>query len=98
MTTAANGRGRGTPPIAGHRFGSDSPGLLTRLRRDALQALAAGPFYRHTLIGRVPADLPLRIAQRWPGGAKRGPGIAAGEVGVPGRFGRAPASRWSKPS
>ena len=72
MTTAASGRGRGTPPIAGHHFGSDSPGLLTRLRRDALQALAAGPFYRHTLIGRVPADLRLRIAQRWPGDAKRG--------------------------
>jgi len=98
MTTAASGRGRGTPPIAGHRFGSDSPGLLTRLRRDALQALAAGPFYRHTLIGRVPADLRLRIAQRWPGDAKRGAAIAAGEIELAGEFVRAPAPRWSPPS
>ena len=27
------------------------------MRRDALQALAAGPLYRHTLGGRVPGDL-----------------------------------------
>jgi hypothetical protein len=80
MTTAASGSGKGRPPIPGRGFGSDSPGLLTRLRRDALQALAAGPLYRHTLMGRVPADLRLRIAQRWPGDAKRGAAIAGGEI------------------
>src|SRR5438874_1349791 len=98
MTTAASGRGRGTPPIAGHRFGSDSPGLLTRLRRDALQALAAGPLYRHTLIGRVPADLRLRVGQRWPGDAKRGAAIAGGEIELAGELVRNPSPRWSPPS
>ena len=29
----------------------EMPPLLTRLRRDALRAFAAGPFYRHTLMG-----------------------------------------------
>src|SRR5437660_5106863 len=98
MTTAASGRGRGRPPIAGHRLGPDSPGLLTRLRRDALQALAAGPLYRHTLVGRVPADLRLKIAQRWPGDTKRGAAIAAGEIELAGELVRAPAPRWSPPS
>src|SRR6516162_9293745 len=58
-------------------LGGDAPGLLTRLRRDALQALAARPLYRHTLIGGVPDDLRVRIARRWPGDAKRGAAIAA---------------------
>ena len=74
MTAAATGR-RGEP-VAGRRPAAEAPGLLTRLRRDALQALAAGPLYRHTLIGRVPADLRLRVGQRWPGDAKRGAAIA----------------------
>src|SRR5947209_20561344 len=98
MTAAASGSGKGRPPIAGHRLGSDSPGLLTRLRRDALQALAAGPLYRHTLIGRVPADLRLRIAQRWPGDAKRGAAIAAGEIELAGELARNPSPRWSPPA
>src|SRR5438067_9742285 len=98
MTTAASGSGRGSPPSAGHRLGSDSPGLLTRLRRDTLQALAAGPLYRHTLIGRVPADLRLRIAQRWPGDSKRGAAIAAGEIELAGELVRTPAPRWHPPS
>ena len=96
MTAAAGGKGG--PPIAGPRPGSGSPGLLTRLRRDALQALATGPLYRHTLIGRVPGDLRLRIAQRWPGDAKRGAAIAAGEIELAGELVRAPAPRWSPPS
>jgi len=45
-------------------LGGDAPSLLTRLRRDALQALAARPLYRHTLIGRVPDDLRVRHARR----------------------------------
>src|SRR5438105_15886816 len=96
MTAAASGK-RGDP-IARPHPGADAPGLLTRLRRNTLQALAAGPFYRHTLIGRVPADLRLRIAQRWPGDAKRGAAIAAGEIELAGEFVRAPAPRWSPPS
>src|SRR6201987_1575428 len=98
MTAAASRSGRGRPPIAGRGLGSDSPGLLTRLRRDALQALAAGPLYRHTLLGRVPADLGLRIAQRWPGDAKRGAAIAGGEIELAGELIRAPSPRWSPPS
>src|ERR1700751_1054231 len=94
MTAAASRSGRGRPPIAGRGLGSDSPGLLTRLRRDALQALAAGPLYRHTLIGRVPADLRLRIAQRWPGDAKRGAAIVGGEIELAGEVVRTPSPRW----
>src|SRR5262249_30432060 len=77
---------------------ADPPGLLTRLRRDALQALAAGPFYRHTLFGRVPDDLKLRIGQSWPGGAKRGAAIAGGDVGRARGFVRNPSPRWFPPS
>lgn len=98
MTAAASGGGKGKRTIAGRPPGSDSPGLLTRLRRDALQALAGGPLYRHTLMGRVPADLKLRIAQRWPGDAKRGAAIVGGEIELAGELVRAPAPRWSPPS
>jgi uncharacterized heparinase superfamily protein len=68
------------------------------LRRDALQAFAAGPFYRHTLVGRVPGDLRLRIAQRWPGDAKLGAAIAAGEIELAGELVRTPVPRWFPPS
>ena len=71
---------------------------MTRLRRDALQALAAGPLYRHTLIGRVPEDLKLRIGQRWPGDAKRGSAIADGEIELAGELVRHPSPRWFPPS
>jgi len=98
MTTAASGSGKGRTPISGRRRGPDSPGLLTRLRRDALQALAGGPFYRRTLMGRVPLDLKLRIAQRWPGDAKRGEAIAAGEIELGGELVRTPTPRWSPQS
>jgi uncharacterized heparinase superfamily protein len=98
MTAAASRGGKGGPSNARRRSGADSPGLLTRLRRDALQALAAGPLYRHTLIGRVPGDLKLRIAQRWPGDAKRGAAIIAGEIELAGELVRAPAPRWFPPS
>ena len=76
----------------------DAPGLLRRLRRDALQALAAGPLYRHTLIGRVPGDLRLRIGLRWPGDAKRGAAIAGGEIELGGELIRNPSPRWFPPS
>ncbi|MBV9202975.1 MAG: heparinase II/III family protein [Alphaproteobacteria bacterium] len=71
---------------------------MARLRRNGIQALASGPFYRHALVGRVPADLKLRIAQRWPGDAKLGTAIAAGEIELGGELVRAPAPCWSPPS
>jgi uncharacterized heparinase superfamily protein len=94
--TAASGRGR--EPAIRRPVGAEAPGLLTRLRRDALQALAAGPLYRHTLIGRVPTDLRLRVGQRWPGDAKRGAAIAAGEIELAGELVRNPSPRWYPPS
>jgi uncharacterized heparinase superfamily protein len=95
MTTALSERADGP---RGRRIGADRPGLLMRLRRDVLRALAAGRFYRHTLIGRVPADLGFRIGQRWPGDAKRGAAIASGEIELAGELVRNPSPRWSPPS
>src|ERR1700730_5131077 len=80
------------------RHPGESPGLLTRLRRDDLQALASGRFYHHTLIGRVPAELKLRIGQRWPGDIRRGEAVAAGEIELAGELVRHPAPRWFPPS
>ena len=80
------------------RHPGESPGLLTRLRREALQTLASGRFYHHTLIGRVPAELKLRVGQRWPGDAKRGEAVAAGEIELAGELVRHPAPRWFPPS
>jgi uncharacterized heparinase superfamily protein len=80
------------------RYPGESPGLVTRLRRDALQALASGRFYRHTLIGRVPAELKVRAGQRWPGDAKRGEAVAAGEIELAGELVRHPSPRWFPPS
>src|SRR5260370_8824026 len=97
MTAAASGSGKGRPPIAGHRLGSDAPGLLTRLRRDTLQALPAGPLFRPTLIRRGPAHLQPRIAQRWPGVAKAGPPVAPGGEGPPREALPPPAPRRSPP-
>jgi len=96
MTAAASGSGGHQPAIP--QGSADPPGLLSRLRRDALQALAAGPLYRHTLVGRVPADLRLRIGQRWPGDAKHGAAIAGGEIELTGELVRNPSPRWSPPS
>lgn len=96
MTAAADGKSGEL--IVGRGVGADAPGLMTRLRRDALQALATGPFYRPTLIGRVPSDLRFRIAQSWPGDARRGAAIVAGEIELAGELARAPSPRWSPPS
>ncbi len=73
----------------------DAPHLLTRLRRDAWRALAAGPFYQHTLIGPVPSDLQLKLNERWPGDAKRGGAILAGEIEFAGELLRNPMPAWS---
>jgi len=89
--------GQGRAPVR-RRSAGDSPDLLTRLRRDALQTLAAGRFYRHTLIGRVPTELKLRIGHRWPGDASRGAAIAGGEIELAGELVRHPSPRWFPPS
>jgi uncharacterized heparinase superfamily protein len=96
MTAAADGRS--AELVAARRAGAQAPGLLARLRRDALQALAAGPLYRHTLIGRVPSDLKFRIALRWPGEARRGAAIIGGEIELAGEVVRAPSPRWAPPA
>jgi len=71
--------------------------MLTRLRRDALRTFAGSPFYRHTLIGRVPADLRLRVGERWPGDAKRGQTILSGEILLAGQIVRNPMPVWFPP-
>src|SRR6516225_1264114 len=93
MTAAADGRSGEL--VAARRAGTQAPGLLARLRRDALQALAAGALYRHTLIGRVPSDLKFRIALRWPGDARRGAAIIGGEIELAGEVVRTPSPRWA---
>lgn len=75
----------------------DAPGLLARLRRDALQTLKGGRLYRRTLMGPVPPDLRLRIGPRWPGDAKKGAAIAAGEIAFAGERVRNPSPRWFPP-
>jgi uncharacterized heparinase superfamily protein len=82
------------PPRDAATYGAEAPGALTRLRRDALRALAAGPFYRHTLIGPVPADLRLKLNERWPGDAKRGAAVLAGEIEFFGELVRNPMPVW----
>jgi uncharacterized heparinase superfamily protein len=76
---------------------SETPPLMTRLGRDLLRGFAASPFYRHTLIGRVPADLRLRVGERWPGDAKRGTTILSGEIMLAGQLVRNPMPVWFPP-
>ncbi len=85
------------PPGGTATYGAEVPDVFTRLRRDALRALAAGPFYRHTLIGPVPADLRLKLNERWPGDAKRGGAILAGEIEFSGELVRNPMPVWFPP-
>ncbi len=75
----------------------ETPGLVIRLRRDLLRGFAASPFYRHTLIGRVPADLRLRVGERWPGEASRGTAILSGEIILAGQLVRNPMPVWFPP-
>jgi len=95
MKSAPLRRGR-TPPAAHHA--ADGQDLFTRLRRGAWRALAAGPFYRHTLIGPVPSGLRLRLNERWPGDAKRGGAILAGDLEFAGEMIRHPKPAWFPPS
>jgi uncharacterized heparinase superfamily protein len=68
-----------------------------RLRDSALHRLAASRIYRHTLTGRVPSALKPGIGQVWPGDAKRGAAIAAGEIELAGEVMRKPSPRWFPP-
>jgi uncharacterized heparinase superfamily protein len=85
------------PLRPGAAASAETPNLLTRLRRDSLRALAAGPLYRHTLIGRVPADLRVRVGERWPGDAKQGEAILTGEIKLAGQLVRNPMPVWFPP-
>ena len=85
------------PPGGAATYGAEVPDVLTRLRRDAWRALAAGPFYRHTLIGRVPADLRLKLNERWPGDEKRGAAVLAGDIEFSGELVRSPVPVWFPP-
>lgn len=81
-----------------HSAAGARPGLLTRMRRDALLALKGGRLYRRTLMGPVPPDLRLRIDPRWPGAARRGAAIAAGDIALAGEVLRNPSPRWFPPA
>jgi uncharacterized heparinase superfamily protein len=87
----------GRPPEAAPAYGAEAPDLLTRLRRDAWRALAAGPLYRHTLIGPVPSDLRFKLSDRWPGDAKLGNTILAGDIEFAGELVRNPMPVWFPP-
>ena len=84
------------PPSAA-TYGAEVPGVFTRLRRDTLRALAAAPFYRHTLIGPVPADLRLKLNERWPGDGGRGAAVLAGDIEFSGELVRNPIPVWFPP-
>jgi uncharacterized heparinase superfamily protein len=73
---------------------ADLPDLVTRVRHDVWRVLTAGPFYHHTLFGRAPADLRLRIGERWPGDADRGKAILDGDIEFGGELVRNPAPVW----
>jgi uncharacterized heparinase superfamily protein len=70
----------GRPPARTATASAEAVDLSTRWQRRAWRLLAAGPLYKHTLIGPVPADLRLRLNERWPGDAKRGGAILTGEI------------------
>ncbi len=84
----------GSRPARTATAGAKAPDLFTRWRREAWRVLAAGPFYRHTLIGPVPADLRLKLNERWPGDAKRGGAILSGEIEFSGELMRDPMPVW----
>ena len=86
MRTARRGRARGSI--------RDPGPPPTRVRKSALHRLVGNRLYRHTLSGRVPADLMTEVAQAWPGDDKRGAAIAAGEIELAGVTIRNPSPRW----
>jgi uncharacterized heparinase superfamily protein len=78
--------------------GGGATALFARLRRHAIRALAAGPFYRRSLIGRAPEDLRHRIGEHWPGEPKRGAAILAGDIELAGELVRNPSPAWFPPA
>lgn len=78
--------------------GSASLNFADRLRRDVVRSLAARRFYRHTLGGRVPAEVKTAAGQAWPGDPQRGAQIAAGEIEFAGEVLRNPSPRWFPPA
>jgi uncharacterized heparinase superfamily protein len=91
-------RGKTTRPATGPAMETaEKPPPFTRFGRNMLRGFAASPFYRHTLIGRVPADLRLRVGERWPGDAKRGASILSGEITLAGQLVRNPVPVWFPP-
>src|SRR5437763_4512195 len=88
---------RRRPPSITSTYGAEVSDVFTRLRLDALRALAAGPFYRHTLIGPVPADLRLKLNERWPGDGRRGAAVLTGDIEFSGELVRNPIPVWFPP-
>jgi uncharacterized heparinase superfamily protein len=84
-------------PVRG-RLGRDAPRLRARLTRAALRAVSRTRLYRHTLIGRVPADLGLKLGQAWPGDPQRGAALAIGDIELAGELLREPQPRWFPPA
>ena len=78
------------PGIRGRDAGPADPAAA----RGIWRTLAAGPLYRHTLIGPVPADLRLKLNERWPGDAKLGNAILAGDIEFAGELVRNPMPVW----
>ncbi len=84
------GQKHGRPP-AEH---GDGLSVVTRIRRDMLYSAAGNRFYRHTLFGRAPTEVELKIGQAWPGDPERGAAIAGGEIELAGKVVRNPSPRW----
>ncbi|HXC90561.1 MAG TPA: heparinase II/III family protein [Stellaceae bacterium] len=72
--------------------------IAARMRHDMLRSLTGNRFYRHTLVGRVPPGVEVKIGQAWPGDPQRGAAIAAGEVELAGKLVRSPSPRWFPPA
>ena len=85
---------RGSRRDAARRLGN----LAAAIARESSAACATtcctavrrARLYRHTWFGRVPADLRLSVGERWPGDAKRGAAILAGEIELAGQLVRNP--------
>jgi uncharacterized heparinase superfamily protein len=59
-------------------------GPATRLRRQVMALLSRNTLYRLTLRGSAPRELAVALPIRWPGDAKRGAAIVAGELHLAG--------------
>jgi len=87
----------GLRPENGPGSRPEAPDVLTRLQRDAWRALVASRLYPLTLIGPVPADLHMKLGERWPGDGKRGEAILAGDIEFAGELVRNPLPVWFPP-